>query len=57
MKLTKDNYICGHCKELKQLVIVRGRAWLCKDCYEEYLAKRRAVRELNKIANEIIRGE
>lgn len=60
MKLTEKKYKCGHCGKLRQLVKVRGRAYLCRECYNNMLAerraKRRAIRELNQIANEIMRG-
>ena len=43
-KLTSEKYECSHCSNLTYLVIVRGRAWLCKECYNKMLAERRAKR-------------
>ena len=56
MKLTEKKYRCGNCGKVEYLVITRNRAYLCKKCYQEMLAKRRAIKELNQIAREIIRG-
>ena len=57
VRLTEDKYECAKCGKLENLVITRGRASLCKKCYDEHLAKRKAIRELNRIADEMIRGE
>jgi len=57
-QLTEEKYKCCHCGELRQLVKRRGRAYLCEKCDEEMLAERRAkrrvIRELNIIAQEML---
>lgn len=60
-RLTEDKYKCIRCGERKRLVVVRGRASLCKDCYNDVLAERRAkrqvIKEINIVASEILRGK
>ena len=53
-RLTQDKLKCSHCSEERQLVIRRRRAYLCETCDNEMLAERKALRELNRIAREII---
>jgi len=48
-RLTLDKYECAECHKIKQLVICRGRAWLCESCYENMLEKRRIIKEINKL--------
>ena len=55
-KLTTEKYICSSCREKKNLVIIRNSAYLCSKCYQAKLVKQSALRELNKIANKILRG-
>lgn len=57
-KLTDEKYECSHCGKLRYLVKVRGRAWLCEECYSKMLVERRAkretLRELNMIVSEML---
>jgi len=54
MRLTEEKYRCAACGKRRRLVITRNRATLCKTCYEEHLAKRKTLRELNKIAEKML---
>ena len=60
MKLTTEKQKCAKCGKLKQLVIIRGNAYLCEQCYKTKLKKSREkrteIKELNEIANKIIYG-
>lgn len=48
-KLTTDKYKCIDCGKLKQLVIVRGKAVRCQECYGDYLTRRRVIRQVNRL--------
>jgi len=51
-KLTESSYKCCDCGELKKLVIVRGRAVRCLDCYESHLVKLKTLRRVNQLFSE-----
>lgn len=52
-RLTETKYKCTACHRLKQLVKVRGRAWLCTSCYRNMLSERRTKRKVIKEMNKI----
>lgn len=58
-QLTKEKYTCSHCHKIRQLIIRRRRAYLCRECDDKMLserrAKRQALKELNAIAQESLR--
>jgi len=54
MRLTEEKYRCVKCGKRRRLVITRNRATMCKTCYKLQLAKRKILRELNKIADEML---
>lgn len=49
MKMTKEKYKCIDCGKIDFLVVRYGRACRCKECYENYLEKRRILREINSM--------
>jgi len=52
--ITEEKYACRECWEERNLVMVRGRASICEECYNRKLTKRRQIRKLNKFISEMM---
>lgn len=48
-RLTKKKYRCRDCGEEKHLVIRYNRGIRCEDCLEQHLAKKKALRKINRV--------